>query len=160
MTLKWCIRQLLLQWGHITNIPKWGGLRQQLFILDDASADPVVGSWSRAASAGLGSRVHLCVSHPFWISRLRRIYSQDGGRRARGWAERDEFSYSLGLVLAHLSVSSHSVGQSKSHVQDQIQEMTKQICRLNERNYKVTGQRPRYKEWRTEAIHVINHSQL
>ena len=34
----------------------------------------------------------------------------------------------------------------KSHVQDQIQEMTKQICRLNERNYKVTGQRPRYKE--------------
>lgn len=24
-----------------TNIPKWGGLRQQLFILDDASADPL-----------------------------------------------------------------------------------------------------------------------
>ena len=38
------------------------------------------------------------------------------------------------LSTGTLVISSHSVGQSKSHVQDQIQEMKKQICLLNKRD--------------------------
>lgn len=63
-----------------------------------------------------------------------------------GNSRNTQVSCGLDLVLAHLSVSSPSVGQSKSHVQDQIQEVRKQICLLNERKCKVTGQRHKYKE--------------
>lgn len=149
MTLKCCIHQLLLQWCCITNIPKWGSLRQQLFILDDASADPLVGSWSRVASAGVGSRVHICVSHPLWISRLRRTCSQDGGRRAMGWAERDEFSYSLGLVLAHCGFWTYFIEQSTSHVEANIhgaEKYTRYTLFIVEATAKSRGKVHRYRE--------------
>ena len=63
------------------------------------------------------------------------------GRSRNRQAEIHKASQGWGVVLTHLSVLSHSIGQNRLCVQNQTQGMRKLISLFSERNCKVTGQR-------------------